>query len=171
MGASPLIPTIPGVESEHVVTAWDVLKGNVKLGKNVLVVGGNSIGLEVAEFLAARGSKVTVIEMLEYFGSNMGRTLRYYAKQELKRCPKVTLVKRTKIREIIDGGVLVIRDGNIETWNGFDTIVLAVGSKSINNLEPQVRALGLKVHIIGDALEPRNCLAAIREGFKIGRKL
>jgi len=170
-GASPLIPTIPGVESEHVVTAWDVLKGNVKLGKNVLVVGGNSIGLEVAEFLAARGSKVTVIEMLEYFGSNMGRTLRYYAKQELKRCPKVTLVKRTKIREIIDGGVLVIRDGNIETWNGFDTIVLAVGSKSINNLEPQVRALGLEVHIIGDALEPRNCLAAIREGFEIGRKL
>ena len=170
-GASPLIPAIPGVESEHVVTSWDVFKGNAELGKNVLVVGGNSIGLEVAEFLAERSSNVTVIEMLEYFGSNMGRTLRYYAKQELKRCSKVKLIKKTKVLEIIDGGVLVIREGKIETWNGFDTIILAVGSKSINNLGPQLKTLGMDVHIIGDALKPRDCLSAISEGFKIGRKL
>ena len=73
-GAKPLVPPIPGVEREEVVTAWDVLGGR-EVGRRVLVVGGGLTGLETAEFLAEQGKEVVVVEMLKRVGADMGGTV------------------------------------------------------------------------------------------------
>jgi len=46
----PLKPPIEAVEAPNVVQAWDVLKGNVQTGVNVVVVGGGQWVLETAKF-------------------------------------------------------------------------------------------------------------------------
>jgi hypothetical protein len=49
-----------------------------------------------------------------------------------------------------------------------DSIVIAIGAVSENSLYPELKGFGFEVHLIGDSLEPRNSLAAIHEGFRVG---
>ena len=67
-GAKEFIPQIKGISADNVVTALDVLKKNVSVGDNVVVVGGGLIGVETADFLAKQGKQVIVFEMLKSIG-------------------------------------------------------------------------------------------------------
>jgi pyruvate/2-oxoglutarate dehydrogenase complex dihydrolipoamide dehydrogenase (E3) component len=169
-GAKPLVPPIPGVEREEVVTAWDVLGGG-KVGRRVLVVGGGLTGLETAEFLAEQGKEVVVVEMLKRVGADMGGTVRWHLMNRTKNLNMKTFVS-TQIKEIRPEGVVVIsRNGVEETWDGFDTIVLACGVRSKDELSKQIQGKVKEAHVIGDAAKARRGLEAIRSGSEIGRKL
>ncbi|RLJ59535.1 hypothetical protein BCF46_1686 [Litoreibacter meonggei] len=52
-----------GREADHVVTAWDIISGDVKPAENVLIYdeSGDHPGLQAAEFAANAGSKVEVM--------------------------------------------------------------------------------------------------------------
>ncbi|MCR5078315.1 MAG: FAD-dependent oxidoreductase [Bacilli bacterium] len=70
-GSSPLRPRIPGIESKRIRTLWtvpdtDEIRAMVKEGKtkDVAVIGGGFIGLEMAENLVHAGMKVSLIEAL-----------------------------------------------------------------------------------------------------------
>jgi len=64
-GATPAMLDIPGAQLPIVCNYADVLTGQSKLSGKVVVVGGGLVGIETAEYLAAQGCEVTVIEMLE----------------------------------------------------------------------------------------------------------
>jgi hypothetical protein len=49
-----------------------------------------------------------------------------------------------------------------------DTVVIGIGSVSNNDPYQELKWMVPELHIIGDSLEPRNSLAAICEGFKVG---
>lgn len=68
-GASPIVPPLEGVTSEHVFTVRNVvdierLQGFVSKQaiEDVVVIGGGFIGIEVAENLVHAGKKVTLVE-------------------------------------------------------------------------------------------------------------
>ena len=50
-GVNPRSWDIPGANASEVVSYIDVLKGNVKVGKRVAIIGAGGIGFDVAEFL------------------------------------------------------------------------------------------------------------------------
>ena len=169
-GAKPLVPPIPGVEREEVVTAWDVL-GGWKVGRRVLLVGGGLTGLETAEFLAEQGKEVVVVEMLKRVGADMGGTVRWHLMNRTKKLNIKTFVS-TQIKEIRPHGVVVVsRNGAEETWDAFDTIVLACGVRPKDELSKQIQGKVKEVYVIGDAAKARRGLEAIRSGSEIGRKL
>jgi len=169
-GAKPLVPPIPGVEREEVVTAWDVLGGR-EVGRRVLVVGGGLTGLETAEFLAGQGKEVVVVEMLKRVGADMGGTVRWHLMNRTKTLNIKTFVS-TQIKEIRPKGVVVVsRNDAEETWNAFDTIVLACGVRPKDELSKQIQGKVKEAHVIGDAAKARRGLEAIRSGSEIGRKL
>ena len=169
-GAKPWVPPIPGVEREEVVTAWDVLGGR-EVGRRVLVVGGGLTGLETAEFLAEQGKEVVVVEMLKRVGADMGGTVRWHLMNRTKKLNINTFVS-TQIKEIRPHGVVVVsRNGAEETWDAFDTIVLACGVRPKDELSKQIQGKVKEVYVIGDASKARRGLEAIRSGSDIGRKL
>src|SRR5690606_25406039 len=49
--------------NEHVISAWDILSGDVKPGTNVLVYddAGDHSGLQAAEIIAATGARVEIM--------------------------------------------------------------------------------------------------------------
>lgn len=169
-GAMPLIPPIPGIESSNVMTAWDVLAGKSATGGQVLIIGGNSLGLETADFLASQGKKVVVVEMLDRIGRDLGPTVRFHLQHRLS-AKGVQSVTSAKVKEISSTGGLIAREGKQEVWKDFDTIVLATGSKSRSELTDEIKGKVKEVYVIGDAARPRNGLYAIREGFEIGRTI
>ena len=192
-GAESLVPNIPGIKGDKVVSAHDVLAGKVFVPcGNVLVLGGGMVGLEVAEFLASPGDNlvvgrtaVTVVEMLDNVGLDLvpeGRTLLMQRLQEngvnILTCTKVKeiledgVVTVNTVKETLENGTVVIRDGQMQqTICGMDAIILAMGAKSVDELSDKIKNKVAEVYVIGDAKQPRKALEAIAEGAEIGRKI
>lgn len=169
-GAMPCKPKIPGVERRNVVFAWDVLSGKAHVGEQVLIVGGNAVGLETADYLATQGKRVEVVEALGHVGRDLGPTVKWHLRHRLNELG-VSISTSTKVIEIADEGVVFLNKEGKKTSRAPDTVVLATGVMSNNELVDQVKGLVKEIYVIGDAAEPRNALFAVREGAEIGRKI
>lgn len=172
VGASPLVPSIPGVEAAHVVAAEDVLTGKKTVNGSVIVIGGGLVGCETAEFLAEKGgcvTTVTVIEMLDRMAATISPTYRPFFLARLKQMG-VRMETRTTVEEITDKGVKVKRKGDPAFIEG-DFVVLAVGLKSDPSLPEKFRSAAPEVFSIGDCAQPRMIKEAIEEGFAVGMKI
>ena len=197
-GARPLIPDIKGMEDKKVVMAWDLLSGRIKVGKKVIIVGGNAVGLDTAIYLANQGTlspealhflaanraetwdnmellidrgnkEVTVVEMLPKYGRDIGISTRWTIIAELKRLG-VRIITGARAVEIREEG-LEIEKGEKRDIVPADSIVIAVGAEPENGLEDELKALVKDLYIIGDAGGPRKALDAIREGFLAGLRI
>jgi len=168
-GALPVIPPLPGIS--NATMAWDVLQGKAQIGFDVLIVGGNATGLEVAHLLAVQGKRVTVIEMTARFGSDMPPTVRWHLKKMLDE-HGVRLMASVKLKQISpDKNVIVEKKNGEEKWSGFSDVVLATGMCSYNELKASLESVVREVHVIGDAKRPRSGLEAIAEGAQVGAGL
>jgi 2,4-dienoyl-CoA reductase (NADPH2) len=196
-GGEPIRPNIIGMDSKNAVLAWDVLGDKVDVGKEVVVIGGGATGVEVATYiakigtinadtlhflflnkaeeidflreLATRGSKkVTLVEMLDRIGMDIGLSTRWLKLQNLSNLGVNTLTKTT-VKEITPEGVIVNQNGKTDMIR-CDTVVIAVGTHPVNDLEEKIRDVVEKVIVIGDAKKPRKAYEAIKEGFFAGRE-
>ncbi len=59
-GVVPRVPSIPGVNHAKAVSYADVLRGRVKVGKRVAIIGAGGIGFDVAEYLGHEGHSITL---------------------------------------------------------------------------------------------------------------
>ncbi|MDO8567336.1 MAG: FAD-dependent oxidoreductase [Dehalococcoidales bacterium] len=167
VGSVPFIPPIPGADGPNVVIAEDVLTGKSKIkGSSVVMVGGGIVGCETAEFLAMKGTKVTIVEMLPEIGGNVEDTAKILLCQRLDECGTAVLTK-TKVKKITAEGI-VLEDGK-EIKAG--TVVLAVGRKSDTELAEALKGAAPEVYAIGDAARPRMIIDASREGAEIALKI
>jgi hypothetical protein len=67
--------------------------------------------------------------------------------------------------------VYVTGDGRREALGGMESIILALGAKSVNELGQQLAGQVAELYVIGDAKEPRLGYHAILEGAEIGLKI
>ena len=170
-GGTPIIPTdIPGVDKPKVVTAHDVLTERVRCGPKVVVLGGNMVGCEVADWLGFHRKDVTIIEMMEEVALDVDGFHKPFLMDRLAQWG-VKIITHARVKKITDNGVVVDRDGQEETIGGADSIVLALGTKSVNKLAEQLKGKVSEVHVIGDAKEPRKAMDAIHEGAKVARAI
>jgi NAD(H)-dependent 7beta-hydroxy-3-oxo-delta4-cholenoic acid oxidoreductase len=177
-GGQPLIPAIPGVDRKKVATAHDVLAGKAAVrSRNVIVIGGGMVGCEAADFLADLGdnpplspTSVTIVEMLPHIGLDTPVPQMSLRIQRLRE-KGVKVVTRAKLREILDDGVVYVKDGQEEVVHGMGHIILAMGTRSVNAISDKIRGRVTEVYVIGDAKEPRMALEAIAEGAEVGRKI
>jgi 7beta-hydroxy-3-oxochol-24-oyl-CoA 4-desaturase len=174
-GARPLLPLIPGITGERVVTADDVLsyKATVKPG-NVLVLGGGMVGCETADFIANPGymrpsnrTMVTILEMQTEIALDMEGANRVLLLQRLHD-KEVKILTSARVTELLPDGAVFNRIGNAESLHDFDTIVLAMGAVPDDQLSGEIKKSVPEVYVIGDAKEPRKALEAIAEGWETG---
>jgi NAD(H)-dependent 7beta-hydroxy-3-oxo-delta4-cholenoic acid oxidoreductase len=175
-GGEPIVPDIPGVKGKRIVTAHDVLADKVAIGPgNVLVIGGGQVGCEVADLLADPGynqpgsrTAVTIIEMLEDVALDMTRENRPLILSRM-RDKEVKIITSATVKEFLEDGVVIVKDGQEQAIRGADSIILAVGTRPVDVLKDQVKDKVVEVYVIGDAKEPRNALDAVAEGAEVGR--
>jgi NADPH-dependent 2,4-dienoyl-CoA reductase/sulfur reductase-like enzyme len=168
-GARPYIPSIPGVENENVVTAWQVLKEEVEVGSKIIILGGGSLGAETAEYLAVKGKQVSIIEMLDTIALDIERTswlLLMFSLNDLK----VKVFTKATAREITKQGVKIEYRGKNEFINA-DTVVLALGALPNRELADQLKYLNIEMYTVGDCDRVRKLPEAVEEGFKTALKI
>jgi len=167
-GTTPIIPKIPGVENEKVVTTVDVLLGKKGVGESVVIIGGGSIGCETALYLVQKGKKVTIVEILDSVVRDMYWVNRMHLLKLLADA-KVKILTDTKVLEVVDEGIIIADERGKRSTLETDTIVLAVGLQSSRELVKTLQDKIPEVYAIGDCVEARNVLNAIWEGFRTAR--
>jgi pyruvate/2-oxoglutarate dehydrogenase complex dihydrolipoamide dehydrogenase (E3) component len=158
-GVEPLVPAIPGVKGPQVVLAEEVLGGTAQVGRRVVVIGGEMVGCEVAEHLAAQGKQVAVTRRGERMAQKVTPSIRELLLLRLEGLG-VRLLTGVSYEEITDKGLTVTLEGKRELLEA-DTVVLAAGSVPAG--APEVGGVALKK--VGDCVEPRGVKEAIAEGW------
>lgn len=168
-GSIPTIPEILGVKGDHVVIAHDVLTGKASVKERVVVVGGGMVGAETAEFLAEKGKKMTILEMLRRIGMDMVPMAILMLYKRLKKLG-VDMITNAKVEEITEDGVVYEKDGEKQTVEA-DSVVLAAGSKPNISLMKALEDKVAEIYAIGNAKEPGNVLEAIHESSRLAREI
>jgi 2-enoate reductase len=166
-GATSVLPEIPGIKKGLVVTAVDLLLGKKEVGERVVVAGGSSMGCEVGLYLAQKGKKVTIVEMMGDLASDLFADNRTNLLQLLVE-HQVSLLTETRLIEVLDTGVVV--DGGMSKRElKADTVVLALGLKSEVGLLRALGGKGPEPIVIGDCVQPGKIIDAIWGGFRTAR--
>ena len=165
VGAHSAAPRIPGIDSVNVADAWKVLAGEQQVYGTVAVIGGGMVGCETAEYLAARGCKVSVIEMMDKIAAGESTTilptlLENYKTYGVEQYPS------HKVKEFrMDAVVCENKDG-AEVTIPCDYIVLAMGARSNEFDAAALEAASIPVYSIGDAAgKAADISNAIRTGY------
>ena len=165
VGAHSAAPRIPGIDSVNVADAWKVLAGEQQVYGTVAVIGGGMVGCETAEYLAARGCKVSVIEMMDKIAAGESTTilptlLENYKTYGVEQYPS------HKVKEFrMDAVVCENKDG-AEVTIPCDYIVLAMGARSNEFDAAALEAASIPMYSIGDAAgKAADISNAIRTGY------
>jgi 2,4-dienoyl-CoA reductase (NADPH2) len=163
-GSRPIIPNIPGLDNP--ITPEDVLTDSRKAGSRVLIVGGGMVGMEVAEFLAQKGSKCVVIEILEEVAQDMVPLSRNLMVKRLSVLP-VEIHTLTKLSRLENHHAIVEHDGSENDLGAFDSVVVAVGNQTFDPFSRSLRHKGIAVGVAGDAAQPSNIHSAVISGHAV----
>ncbi|WP_104913840.1 FAD-dependent oxidoreductase [Pontimonas salivibrio] len=143
-GSSPIRPPLPGVEKSYVLWNLDDMDRMIErtqTAQSAIVVGGGFIGLEVAENLAHKGMKVTLVEALPQLMPLLDPEMAWLL-VERARVNDVDVHLAAKVQEVTDQGVTLEGGKALDA----DMVVMAVGARP--NLELAKEA-GLEIGAAG----------------------
>lgn len=171
-GSTPLILPIPGLAESGYVTAQDLLLGKGTVGKKVLVVGGGMVGCEAAEYLAERGHEVAIIEMKDVIAADVVPENRKFMFANFAR-NQVQLQPGAKVGQFYTDGVdYTMADGTAGSLRGFDSVVLAMGTRKYDPLSEAVAGAASQVIVIGEALKsPGNAVVVTADAFEAAKAI
>ena len=169
-GGAPLIINFPGLDQANWVPAHDLLDGRAEVKtETAFVIGGGLVGLETADYLASKGKRVTVVEMMDAIGGDMDPLARMMLVTRLQE-QAVMVYTGTKVLRLTENTVVTDKRGTTVTFP-VETVVMAVGVRANRSLQEALQEMPLELHVIGDAKRPRKALEAIQEGFTVGRTI
>lgn len=145
----------------------DLLDGKESCGKKVLVVGGGMVGCEVAAFLGEQEHDVTVIELREQVGADVISEHRKFLMDDFESY-NIHTVTGAKVAKFYNDGVdYSLADGTEDNLKGFDSVVLAMGSRNYDPLSEEVKKFVNETYVVGDAVKARRALDATKEAFEV----
>lgn len=131
----------------------DALQGLSKLwmplGKNVVIVGGGLVGLELAEFLIERGRTVTVLEPGVSLGGELSIVRRWRVLENLES-HNVPMLTQCNVTLINKDQVHYLDNDNNQHSVAANSVVLAIGAGPDRSLTDKLAQCGLPVTAIGD---------------------
>ena len=145
-------------------------KAWMPLGQDVVIIGGELVGIELAEFLQERGRKVTVIEPAPRLGKGLLLVRRMRILAELKEHGVALHGGASNIR-IVDGAVRFVDSGGTEQQAQANHVIVAMGASGDNSLADSLRADGFSVETVGDCNGVTYIEGAIRGGAEVAARL
>ncbi|MBD9678983.1 FAD-dependent oxidoreductase [Pseudomonas sp. PDM18] len=169
-GAKPYRPPYEEAGDLQVVDAWQVLRGEVKTGRSVLVTDWRAdwIAPGIAERLVRDGHQVQLAVNGTHVGENLPLYVRDHLAGELHRLG-ITITPYARLYGVDDSTVYLQHTASGEPMlvENIDTLVLCQGHQPVDDLADEIADLA-EVRRIGDCLAPRTAEEAIYEGLKAG---
>lgn len=178
-GSVPLAPPIAGLKENLAAGNVQDIFGMINsvrageypeeacAGKEVVVVGGGSVGLDVVEYFAPRGAKCTIIGMLPQIGMladpitkcSMNETFEKYG---------VKQYTRTALQEVKENAFTVkLPDGEIVDIPfdlGFNCLGMRSNNPVLKQLEEAFNPEEVAIYPIGDSVRARRIMEGTMDG-------
>lgn len=164
VGAEQVVPPIPGIEKAEL--AFDVFGHEEKLGKNVIIIGGGSVGCELSIHLTGLGHTAKVVEMGPYLASKAELTERMAILVEMEKCGVESVTEAT-CTQITENGVYITKDGEKQFLEA-DSVVICVGTKALVKERDQFAGTAFDVINVGDCVLASNIAHATETGWNAG---
>ncbi|MBD3322343.1 MAG: dihydrolipoyl dehydrogenase [Chitinivibrionales bacterium] len=134
-GSEAIRIPIPGADRPDVYTNREILSVD-HIPERFVVIGGGVIGLEIANFFAEVGSRVTVIELLPAIGGPVDIEIASALRKEMEK-KEIEFKLDSKVVEIGEKSVVYEAEGKRETAAA-DIVLMSVGRR------PVTRRLGFE---------------------------
>ncbi len=176
VGSEPATPPIRGADQPHVIGFYDAIAaeadGAAQIGERVVVIGGGTIGAEIALELAARhGKEVTIIELTDKLAAQGNMLYRIGLRQHMEREEKLHVMLDTACQEIRADDVLVRTGAGIETAVAADTVIIAVGVRPKQEEAQSFYGITTETYMIGDCDRPGKIMDATFFGYTIAANI
>ena len=161
-------------DSGKVQTAHEFLETDKHEHENedAIIIGGGSVGCEVADRLAGDNNRVTIIEMLPHICSGTHEINRKALLDRLAE-QNVTIMVNTKLVSMEQGAIIINQNNTLRSMRA-DLFIVAAGGRGIQpKWFDSLKAKGIECYAIGEgaAAKPSNIMQAIQEGTALGRTL
>lgn len=158
-------------------TADDILSGKAFPGQKIVIIGGGSVGCELAEYLAplvndryVRNRDITILEMAQEImmtESGAGRSVLVQRMQN----KGVKIECLAKITSVTEDTITYEQNGVEHVISDADTLVFANGYHVEPAMEDMLKEAGVSYHLIGDGHKVGNLKDAITEGYQVAKEL
>ena len=173
VGADAVIPPIPGVHGDNVITAEECYRKGLAgedMGDNIAVLGGGLVGCETALYLSMYLHKhVTLVEMAQSVAMEDYSIPRQALIEHLNEY--VTCYCGVKCTGITDEGMEVADSYGNHAVLPADTVVLAAGMRASAKQAEEFRGLSLFFEPVGDCVVAKNVRGATRSGYDAASRI
>ncbi len=160
-GSLPVTPPIKGIENAY--QAMDVYDGKVKPGKKIVMIGGGLVGCEAGLHLQKTGHEVIIVEMLDRIANESYGSYREALVWEMEKAG-VKYLEKHKCLEIEKNSVKIEGEDGVKILEA-DTVLFALGMKTVPYDELKKAAGSAEVFVIGDAIKPAQVDQSTRSGY------
>jgi 2-enoate reductase len=159
-GAVPMELDVPGANRASVIQANDVLEGKYSVKGRVVVIGGRSLGMEVAILLAEQGNEVNLVSR-SALGGKRGPDEKITHRALMRRLVELRIPTylNATLLEITEGSAVLRMVDEILSLPA-DTVILAIGVEPIDTLLREVEGIVPEVYAVGDCVQPGNAAQA-----------
>ena len=174
-GGEPIIPDVPGIDSDCVVTAVNALVGweTQDMGERIMVLGAGLVGYEMAWHAAEQGRHVTMVSRrdheevahLDEHGTNLALLLKGAHDAGVQ-------IMAGHHLQAVDGQRVILADADgRERAEDVDRLIISHGYRPRQQLVKLIEESSLKCDVLmaGDCVDVRNFFDAINEGAHVVR--
>lgn len=181
-GSLPKVPqdfleSLYNVSNIEVHLADEMLEEKVDItGKNIVVVGGEQIGMQLSDYLSEKGQTVTVVEEHGHFAQKMAGNDRWYLTNRIAQKGVKRLKNVSKIEVLPEDDVWLTIGGERTQMPGVDTIVMTSDRQPDRSFAEVAEKMGYETHVIGDASDVLTedggtIFSSLAQGYDLGRQL
>lgn len=163
----------PGLQQDQVLSVWDVLEDGKEIGQRVLIVDDGegswkSVGLALD--LDASGHEVEFVTALPHAAAKLGP---FSAQLAMKRLFQSGARMRafTTLLAVEGRAARLLEQGKEHVAEDLDTIILAGWHQPVTDPYFELKAAGVPVSRIGDAVASRTMMEAVHEGERTARRV
>ncbi len=170
LGGIQTVPSIPGVDCSTVRMAWDVFGHEEELGRNIVIVGGGSVGCELAIHLASKGHKPIVLEMTEWLAASSQISERMSIREQFELHGIDTRMETLCIGIEPCGVRARAKDGG-EYLIEADNVIISAGTTSRSQARDAFANVAFDVINVGDCDSVGTIRTAIESGWDAGARI
>ena len=172
IGATEVLPPIPGLELDHVLTGNEAIMREDELGDDIAIIGAGSIGTEIGlELATLKNKNVTMIDLADTYAPQGNSLYREGLRQKLDKATTLAFRFGTACREVTPGHVVVADRHEQTTELAVDNVVLSVGMRARTAEAQEFYGITPEVVMIGDCVRPRIIMDAVFEGYTYAMNL
>ncbi|MDO5411007.1 MAG: FAD-dependent oxidoreductase [Lachnospiraceae bacterium] len=168
-GARPVMPPISGIDHEKTVDCISAVMGTCALGERVVIIGGGLTGCEIGYDLARKGKKVTIVDGLDQLMASGTPLPNKLMMEDLLKQYEVEVFTGYRIKEVHEGGAVIVNRDGEEKLLEADQVVMAVGFRARPSMANELYGCGKEIYSL--VTGTGSIMDSIRNGYELAHRI